>query len=200
MTTSVWEGMVKLISVMICFLPFYSAGRILWLRRRTPAEAGETTSVGREAVLGLFVLFMLGLLSLTFEHPEFTREGENIWLQGMNRLKTGLGVNFVPFRTIRRYLKYSSDSGNIFVNLAGNIVMFLPWALGLLLLWKKNQSFLKLTLMSAGLPVCIEFIQLFIGRSVDIDDVILNFAGGMLGGLVYLILVTLWPRLRKLAR
>lgn len=86
------------------------------------------------------------------------------------------------------------------INIVGNIVMFLPWGLGLPLLWKKYRSFIQLALMSLALPVCIEFVQLFIGRSVDIDDVILNFTGAMLGGLVYLILSKLFPRLGSLGR
>ncbi len=40
-------------------------------------------------------------------------------------------------------------------------------------------------LFSVALPVLIEFSQLFIGRSVDVDDLILNFAGGCLGAGVY---------------
>ncbi len=187
--------------LMICFLPFYSIGRILWRRKQKAVGAKEQHSGRmREIALALFALFMFGLLVLTFENNGFTWLKGNILLRAQRRLKSRAGVNFVPFHTIRRYLKYSSSWENITVNIAGNIVMFLPWGMGLPLLWKKNQKILKVTFMSVLLPVVIEFLQLFIGRSVDIDDVILNFTGGMLGGLLYLVLVKIFPGLRKLAR
>ena len=38
----------------------------------------------------------------------------------------------------------------------------------------------------AWAPAClIEFLQLFLGRSVDVDDVILNTLGGLLGYLLF---------------
>lgn len=201
MTTTVSGGIEKMLWLMICFLPFYSIGRILWRRKQEAVGAKERHSDRmREIALALFALFMFSLLVLTFENNGFTWLKGNILLRARRRLKIRMGVNFVPFHTIRRYLKYSSSWENITVNIAGNIVMFLPWGMGLPLLWKKNQKILKVTFMSVLLPVVIEFLQLFIGRSVDIDDVILNFTGGMLGGLLYLVLVKIFPGLKKLAR
>lgn len=203
MTTSVSNGVEKLVWIMLCLLPLYSVGRALWLSRKIGAKPTETyesesktekrADRAREIILALFVLFMIGLLTLTFEN------GINIWQQGnifrraKERLQSGIGINFVPFHTIRSFIKYSSGPGGVMINIVGNIVMFLPWGLGLPLLWKRYRSVLRLALMSLALPVCIEFVQLFIGRSVDIDDIILNFLGAMLGGLAYLALSKLFP-------
>ena len=41
----------------------------------------------------------------------------------------------------------------------------------------------------------IEFIQFFIGRSTDIDDVILNTTGALLGYLLYVLVRAVFPRL-----
>ncbi len=210
MTTSVSGGMAKLLWIMICFLPLYSVGRASWLGQRTSARPMviDNTDKGvkekrirwaREIVLALFVLFMSGLLMLTFENPGFSWTEWNFLQHARERVATGWGINFAPFRTIRGYIKYSSDRGCIMVNIVGNIVMFLPWGMGLPLLWRKNWSPFRLASRLLMLPVCIEFIQLFIGRSVDIDDVILNFTGGVLGGLSYLVLVRAFPGLKGLA-
>lgn len=182
-----------LMQIMLWFLPLYCVGRVVWLLTR-----GKEKDPVRELVLAAFVLFMFGLLTLTFQNGlESLRAGSlaHAWL----RWKQRLGVNLVPFHTIRNYLKYGASADAIWVNIAGNIVMFVPWGFGLPLLWRRYQSFFKVAGMSLCLPVFIEFCQLFIGRSVDIDDIILNFTGGMLGGLLYLLARKLFPRLERLA-
>lgn len=182
-----------LLHIMIWFLPLYIVGRILWVwMRRTDRNPV------RELVLAVFVLFMFGLLNLTFQNGlESLKAGSfaHAWI----RWKQKLGVNLTPFRTIRNYLKYGGSADAIWVNIAGNIVMFVPWGFGLPLLWRRYQSFFKVALMSLALPFFIEFCQLFIGRSVDVDDIILNFTGGMLGGLLYWLAVRLIPGLKRLA-
>lgn len=78
--------------------------------------------------------------------------------------------------------------------------MFIPWGFGLPLFWKKRQSVLSVLLFSALLPLFIESVQLFIGRSVDVDNLILNFAGGMIGGFGYFLLRRKTDRLNRFSR
>lgn len=180
---------------MAAFLPFYIVTRVMWIGKKK-----EKQSPARELVLGLFVVFMFGLLFLTFEDNGISWMKSETPGKAWERLETGIGVNFVPFKTIRNYLKYSTDADNVLVNLGGNVLMFVPWGLGLPLLWRKFRSVWKVMFASVLLPIFIEFCQLFIGRSVDIDDVILNFAGGVLGGLLYLVLKKLFPKIEKMAK
>lgn len=44
---------------------------------------------------------------------------------------------------------------------------------------------------------CVEFLQLFVGRATDIDDLILNTLGGCLGGLLCLIFAHLAPKFTR---
>lgn len=78
--------------------------------------------------------------------------------------------------------------------------MFIPWGFGLPLLWKKRQSFFSAVLFSALLPLFIETVQLFIQRSVDVDDLILNFMGGLIGALCYFLIRKKAAGIDKLAR
>ena len=173
------------------------------LRRR--AAYGKNPAVthaqaaAREIVLAAFVLFMLGLLTLTFEDGQEWMQARSM-SQAVQRFRDGVGVNKVPFHTIRTYIKHMTNIEYLWVNIAGNVLLFIPWGLCLPLLWKKYQSVFGVTAMSVVLPIMIEFCQLFVGRTVDIDDVILNFVGGVLGGLLYLLLRKLFPALGKLAR
>lgn len=185
----------SLICIMAAFLPVYIIARVVWVGKRS-----ETRSLARELVLGLFVVFMFGLLFLTFEDNGISWMKAETPGKAWDRLRYGIGVNFVPFKTIRSYLKYSAGSDYAIVNIAGNVLMFMPWGMGLPLLWRKLRSPWKVMLASVALPVFVEFCQLFIGRSVDIDDVILNFAGGVLGGLVYFVLSKVFPKIDKVAK
>lgn len=162
---------------MVSFFPIYILVRSLWLRRKK----GQI-SLSREVVLGLFVVFMFALLCMTFQGDKGS------WLtypKAAERIRNGIGVNFVPFKTIRSYLRHSFDREIVIVNIVGNILLFIPWGFCLPLLWRRYRSVFRFIRAAVLLPIFIEFCQLFIGRSVDIDDVILNFAGAIMGGLFY---------------
>ncbi len=72
---------------------------------------------------------------------------------------------------------------NSFMNLVGNILLFLPLGLLYPLIRKKRVGFLEIFLISLGTTVLIESLQyLFLtSRRADIDDIILNLLGGILG-------------------
>ena len=69
-----------------------------------------------------------------------------------------------------------------------NVGMFIP--LGLLLPMSiKNANHIRTVSVTVlCVTVGIEVIQYFMGRSADIDDVIMNFLGGLLGYLLFGIL------------
>ena len=102
-------------------------------------------------------------------------------------------INLHPFTEIRRGLR-SGASDIVAANVWGNIAMFVP--LGLLLMWLWASPLIARVLMAtiagAGLSVIIELTQLSLHRVADIDDVILNGSGALLGALVGMVTVLLW--------
>ena len=92
--------------------------------------------------------------------------------------------NFIPFKEMFRY----NFGSNLFIkNVLGNIILFLPYGFFVsyyLDLKKPYSAFLLIMLVS----ISIETTQLLIGRIFDIDDIILNIIGGMLGYLIYKLL------------
>ena len=85
--------------------------------------------------------------------------------------------NFIPFKEICRY---DLTSPLFFKNIIGNILLFIP--LGFLIAYKLNlKHFYSIILLSLYFSVCIESIQLIIGRVFDIDDILLNTIGGIIG-------------------
>lgn len=82
-------------------------------------------------------------------------------------------------------------------NILGNILMFGPLGLLLPLLWKCFRKFSKTVLFGFVISFTIEFSQLFLARGTDIDDLILNTIGTMLGYLTFVILCKLFPKFTK---
>lgn len=161
----------------------------------------------REILLGLFWLFAVWLASETIL-PEFSfitdsATGKTVLqsfpllhIPARERLETGVMMNLVPFDTIQRYTSFRSF-GSSAVNLVGNVVMFIP--LGALppVLWKRFRALWKMTLLGFFTSCAIECIQLFIDRSVDIDDVLLNTLGVMLGYILIRLIFHFSPRAKR---
>ena len=151
----------------------------------------------REAALTIFVLFTVALLALAFEG---TYGKPSAMIESMrHRVSSGERINLVPFRTISTFFCHFMP--DIFlVNIVGNIVMFMPWGFGIVLLWKKNRSVGRVLFLCFLITALIEMVQLFIGRSVDVDDLILNFAGGCAGAALYAGLKRKFPMLEEFTK
>ena len=78
----------------------------------------------------------------------------------------------------------------------GNIAIFTPVGFFTALLWRKPHWW-KSLLAGFCSSVTIEFIQFFIGRSTDIDDVILNATGALAGFWMFWLLRLIAPRFTR---
>lgn len=95
------------------------------------------------------------------------------------------GTNLVPFKEIKRFIIYYRQIGinAVILNLAGNVVAFMPiWIFSCLLVSEHKIKFFKVFITAFSLSLSIELIQLIskVG-SCDVDDLILNTLGGLLG-------------------
>lgn len=97
-------------------------------------------------------------------------------------------IVYTPFETISRFLwvlRYSSQPGQIrhaVVNLAGNVIMFVPLGYWVPCFWKKLQKFGWHFLTMVLIIVIIELTQLFtLLGSCDVDDLLLNLVGTTIG-------------------
>ena len=94
--------------------------------------------------------------------------------------------NLIPFKTVYDYaVRIANDSINLDIaikNLVGNLIVFLPMGCFLPCLFQKMRSFKNTALLVLGIVLCIEFSQILFGiGSFDIDDIIFNVGGGMIG-------------------
>lgn len=130
---------------------------------------------------GVFVCYILFLIKLLF----LSRVSLLDLFDSQRTLDRS--INIIPFYSIKEYI--FSNSATIkkfaFSNVVGNIVIFIP--LGTYLsLFKNNKRVITNLLFIFIVSLFIEIIQglLGIGAS-DIDDIILNCLGGLVGILGY---------------
>ena len=89
-------------------------------------------------------------------------------------LKVELTVNIIPFVYMI----------NDFTNACLNVLLFVPFGFFLPVLWKKFRNAKKLFTAGFAMTSFIEIAQIFTGRTTDIDDIITNIAGTLIGYLI----------------
>jgi len=147
--------------------------------------ATKQTSYKTELLFLVFVAYIVCVLIITLYPLAITRE----------KIPGVKGINFKPFVNTIKEFSYHSASGrslltsHTFENILGNILLFLPLGILLPLLSVNLNSFWKIFLVAFFFSSSIEVLQWFsrqvgIYRSVDIDDVILNVMGSVVGFLI----------------
>lgn len=146
----------------------------VWIRRKN----GTAADPCRQVALLLLLMFLAGLLILTLTPPAGWDYHEPF--QGT--------VNLIPVReSVRLFRFYLGNKmwTAILINFLGNVVMFIPigFFAGLL---SDRPCWWKAALWAFGLSLFIELAQLFVCRGTDVDDLILNTLGGLVGHWLFL--------------
>ncbi|WP_339253961.1 VanZ family protein [Sporosarcina sp. FSL W8-0480] len=179
---------IEMLLYMIVAFPIYAIVRMLIVKRRK-----LPINKWHEVLLALFVLYLVGLATQTII-PKWNM-GVDVHtgkfyldVYGINRISS---VNLIPFQTILNYFHVNEHvsgwSSVSLVNLLGNIFVFSPIGFYIPLLWRRMDSFKAILFIGLGVTCFIEGTQYFIGRSTDIDDIILNTIGVMIGYGVFLV-------------
>lgn len=97
-------------------------------------------------------------------------------------------VNRIPLHTIRLYLSLLKQTESPYllrhaiVNLVGNVVMFIPLGYFLPRIWKGMRKLWKVFFLVLLGIVAVELLQLVtLLGSCDVDDIILNLVGTVIG-------------------
>ena len=93
-------------------------------------------------------------------------------------------INLIPFVFLTDY----PDPREIILNLVGNVAMFIPIGVIWPLIFRELNTHKKAIAAGAGFSLCIEILQLpFFDRVSDIEDLILNTIGYLIGYSIYLL-------------
>ena len=150
---------------------------IVWLKQRKINFKNELLQLLMFINLAIIIRFTLFPRNLVDGHvQDVILDIDNIF---------PLRINLVPFVHMFRY----NYTINKIWNFMGNILMLLPTGILLPIVYKKLNSFWKVTLIGFLISLCVELIQLpFASRASDIDDVILNTLGVIIGYTIYRII------------
>ena len=110
------------------------------------------------------------------------------WILFQRRASGGIRIlNLAPFSTISSYFYINGEilHGYGLVNLIGNILIFVPMGIYLSLITKKT-SIRDNTILVAFISLGVEILQYIFALGVaDIDDLILNTIGGLIGIILF---------------
>lgn len=141
----------------------------------------------KKCVAILFLLYLLALIYVLFlNNPR--RGGLFLMeIKPFSKEHFEMFLNLVPFRTEIDYFKqlseHSINTGIVVMNIGVNLILFLPMGMALPVLFdNKINKLWKVIIIVAVIVIICEVIQFLTLRgSADVDDVILNTAGAVLG-------------------
>ncbi|MEO5893249.1 MAG: VanZ family protein [Ferruginibacter sp.] len=166
-----------------------------WILYRLQAVAvqkknGRIPNHQDEWVRALFIIYISTVAMLTIAPVSISVFGNN----------NGSRINTVPFvNTWSQFMSTLKETSKInrdfaLENIIGNVLLFVPMGILLPVVFPKINSLKKVAAICLLSSLSIELIQLGLRRlgtyrSTDIDDVILNTIGGVIGWLFFKALI-----------
>lgn len=151
------------------FFPFLMV--LIFFRRKR----GRPFTFGHYAMLTLFALYIMAVYHVT---------GAGTIYDAMRKNPDHLmrNVNLIPFSQSISPLGYGL-----------NVVMFVPFGFLVPLIWRKREKFWQVFAAGLGFSLLIELSQLLCYRGTDVDDLIMNTLGAIVGFLLF----KAWDKLTK---
>lgn len=147
-------------------------------------------SILKSVVTVIFIMYIAALLKIILF--------KNISLiQIFGKYKKMRSVNLIPFKSIFESSEVSKRMGIFWsiANVFGNLIVFIPFGYLVPMMWKKAMKFKNILMLSAGLSLFFETFQYITGTgSSDIDDIMLNTMGAIIG---YILLFYLKKFIKK---
>ena len=146
--------------------------KIAWRYRERDILNSDTKKTIKWLMNVVFLVYLLMLLRMTVFRNGFV--DSDVFSDG--------SLNLVPFSDL---IRIANNDMGVFIYLAlGNIVVFMPF--GFFIAWyEKNVGLAVVTLWGFFLSLGIELSQYVFGTGVtEIDDIILNTLGCLLGGII----------------
>lgn len=169
--TQAWRAFADVIPLVAAAVVIAVPAVILRSRQRVRAGDSWRSATTTVSVNASGVVVMLAVLGITLEPLAVGAPGT---------------ANWMPFATIIDQATSQIDASVAFRNVGLNVVLFVP--VGFVWTWaavRAGRPWTTALLAGIGLSLLVELVQLVapLGRAVDVDDVLLNSLGTLLGAL-----------------
>jgi len=165
---------------MAISLPIFALVRWLMLRQNK-----RSANLYHELGMLLFVALQAGLASQAVL-PKLALDAGGLHVVETYRVS---GINLIPGIVFVDSYQQAMRHHNLiyfFINIIGNMAVFMPLGFFLPLLWRKSRKTVLITAFLCSLA--IELCQLPQARGTDIDDIWLNTLGAFIGYTVWRLL------------
>lgn len=146
------------------------------------------SKVKRHIIIVGWIMFYIYILLLSYFLFFSERYGRDIVTEQ---------YNLQLFKEIKRFIKYREYIGfeSFVVNIFGNIFAFAPYGFLLPLLNNRYRKFYIVTILSIIFSLVVETSQLLLKVGVfDVDDILMNSIGGILGYLGFRLMYSVYKR------
>ena len=201
--TGNFDTVIFALPVIILISLIYWFARLI---RQKHKFGDECKTIRRKARLNeiirlLTVCWFTALLCLTLTPTEFWMKVWISFISNRNPFEHFLPGHFgeiVFMPTILQFIIEGNQdwiwwsAGTIFTHLILNVLLFVPAGFAMPFIYR-NANLLHSLLAGFSLSLLIEFIQFFLGRECEMDDLICNTLGAVAGYLLYLCIRKLFP-------
>lgn len=171
--SSIINYLLNMLPFMLCVVPVLILVRLCIYKLSNKFKINYK----REVIMLMFFMFLIGLYSQAIT-GSFSIKNINI-----------SKINVVPFKIFIDTYKEVFVNGNInyfLISFLGNIGMFIPIGLLIPVIWKLKDE--TIILIGFLISLSIEISQLFLNRGTDIDDLLFNTFGTIIGLVIYKII------------
>ncbi|ROR31495.1 glycopeptide antibiotics resistance protein [Mobilisporobacter senegalensis] len=138
----------------------------------------------------LFVIYIMLLSYFLFFSEKYGRMENN----------SEYRYNLHLFQEIKRFIIYRKEVGfeSFMVNILGNVLAFTPFGFVLPIISPSNRKFFNILILSFELTLGVELMQLLLKVGIfDVDDLLMNTVGGVLGYILFIIARSIYYKVWK---
>lgn len=169
---------IRLILVFVASLFLYISGYIL------VKKLNYSKKILKLNLIAYFIIYTITIITLTLFDEIFGRNGIALvnWNRELLNNYLNNAFNIIPFNTINLFINgYKNDvvtQKDFFINVYGNLFVFMPYGIFIPLIFKKINKYCKFLIFIILFVLVIELLQFItLSGSCDIDDLILNVLG-----------------------
>lgn len=125
----------------------------------------------------IFLVYIVAVLSIT----------NVLYIKPSDFTYMHTAPNLVPL--VNTISDFMGNPQSVLRQVVLNIIFFMPFGFLFTMLYlKKDKKLLKVFVMALVFSTCIETTQFFVGRFMDVDDIIWNTSGAIIGSIIYFLI------------